>query len=362
MRFISVSELSGSYKTTALGFEGPDSSTVKTNTFEPAIFEPASWLPGPHLQTLGARFLRPSGGVPLHRERVELDDGDFIDLDFAYGSERSEEGPMVLLLHGLEGSAKSKYALQTYRYLDDMGIASVGMNARSCSGELNRLARMYHSGETGDLDFILRMLNERFGGRVRGIVGFSLGGNALLKYLGESGDSISKLVDGAVAVSVPYDLSQGADYLDRPSARIYRGYLLGKLRKKVWAKRELMPSFVDAKIASTAENFRIFDDAVTSRLHGFSDADDYYRQSSCKQFLGGIRVPTLLIQAADDPFQPHTTMPHREVEENPFLVAAFSKAGGHVGFVGKSTPWQPLFWAEREAGRFMAHILNGKGE
>ena len=327
--------------------------------FVPSSFRPAWWLPGPHLQTLGARWLRSKLEVPFHRERLELPDGDFIDLDFAFGplGTAGDRSPVVLVLHGLEGSARSGYAKQLYRSLRDLEINSVGLNFRSCSGELNRLPRMYHSGETEDLGWVLRLLAERYPDRPRGVLGVSLGGNVLLKFLGESGESVRPFVEVAAAISVPFDLSAGADCLRRPGGRLYARYLLRKLRRKVEAKRGILPPAVDLSKAVRARTFREFDDAATAPLHGFASAEDYYRRSSSARFLTGVRVPTLLLHSADDPFLPPRSIPRAAVEANPQLDAAFTARGGHVGFVSGNSPFRPTFWAEREAARFLSGHL-----
>ncbi len=331
--------------------------------FVPSDFRAAAWLPGRHLQTLGARLLRSERGVPLTRERLETPDGDFVDLDFPFEPPQPnarDERPIVLVLHGLEGSARSKYALETYRALAHHGLACVGLNFRSCSGELNRLARMYHSGDTGDLAYVLQVLTARFPDRRKGAVGFSIGGNALLKYLGESGVAARNRLAVAAAVSVPFDLAAGADYLERLGGKVYSWYLIRKLQRKVKAKIRILPSHVDVRRALAAKSFRVFDDAATAPLHGFSDAEEYYRQSSSAQFLDNIQIPTLLIHSADDPFLPAKCVPLHRAHENPNIVAAFTSRGGHVGFVS-GAPWRPVFWAEREVGRFMGEMLNESG-
>lgn len=327
--------------------------------FIPSAFRPAWWLPGPHLQTVGGRWLRSKLDIPFHRERLELPDGDFIDLDFAFkplGS-ADQSRPIVLVLHGLEGSAQSGYARQLYRALRDHEIDSVGLNFRSCSGGPNRLPRLYHSGETEDLRWVLRLLAQRYPQRRRGVVGVSLGGNVLLKFLGESGASVRPYVEAAVAISVPFDLSAGADSLLRPRGRLYAAFLLRKLRRKIKIKREMMPPGVDVSRAAAARTFREFDDAATAPLHGFASAEDYYQRSSCCRFLEEIRVPTYLLHSADDPFLPPRCIPRRTVEANPHLSATFTARGGHVGFVSGNTPFRPTFWAEQEAVRFLAEHL-----
>ena len=330
--------------------------------FDPSPFRPARWLPGRHLQTLGARLLRRRGGVPLWRERIELPDGDFVDLDFAVdpaGLARDGAQPLVLITHGLEGSARSKYALETYRTLKRMGIASVGLNFRSCSGELNRLPRLYHSGDTGDIAFVVRLLAERYPRSRKGVIGFSLGGNALLKHLGEAGTAIRPHLDAAAAVSVPYDLSAGSDHLDCPTGRMYTWYLLRKLQRKVRAKQGIMPPEVNIERALTARTFREFDDAATAPLHRFDGAEDYYRRSSSHGFVGKIAIPTLLLQAANDPFLPVDRVPVAAAQNNPNVVFSLTPSGGHVGFVARSTPWNPVFWCEHEVARFMGAMLCG---
>ncbi len=337
---------------------------MSLSNFAQSTFKPARWLPGPHLQTAGARFLRPGGNMPLWRERIELPDGDFVDLDFVTDPKTlpGNGRPLVLLLHGLEGSAQSKYALEAYRALNRQGIASVGLNFRSCSGELNRLPRLYHSGETADIEYILRLLAERFPDQRRGVIGFSLGGNALLKFLGESGDHARRYVEAAAAISVPYDLSAGADYLDRPSGRIYMWFLLRKLQRKVRAKLQVMPPEVDTSRALSATTFREFDDAATAPLHKFEGAEDYYRRSSSAQYVTRIRIPTLLLQSTDDPFQPGRCVPVEAFRDNEHILSAVMENGGHVGFVARSLPWKPVFWAEREMARFMQAMLAGSRE
>jgi len=315
-------------------------------------FSPPFWLPGPHLQTLGARLLRSRApGPALTRERVELPDGDFLDLDATVGDSR---GPLVVVLHGLEGSARSGYAREAYRALLARGIACVGLNFRSCSGELNRTLRLYHSGETGDLRFILGVLKRRFPGRPLGALGFSLGGNILLKYLGEEA-SAAPLAAGA-AISVPFDLAAGARRLEQGISRGYRRYLVGKLKRKTQAKAVLLDGRVDLDRVRLSRTFEEFDDAATAPLHGFTGAQDYYARSSSSQYLAAIRVPTLLIHAQDDPFLPSGAIPRAAVAGNRFLSAEFTRYGGHVGFVS-GPPWAPVFWAEGRAAGFLAGYI-----
>jgi len=320
-------------------------------------FRPSPWFPGPHAQTLGARVIRSRmGGVELRRERLTLPDGDFLDLDWvvcADGYECRTESPLVLVIHGLEGSALSGYAKELYRALGKRGIAGVGMNFRSCSGELNVLPRLYHSGETEDISTVISTVRSRFPDRPLGAVGVSLGGNVLLKFLGERGDTATSLLTAAVAISVPFDLSVGADYVERGFSRVYRWSLVGRLKKKVRAKAELLRGLIDIEQTLKSRTFREFDDASTAPLHGFRDAEDYYSRSSSAGFIHKIRVRTLLIQALDDPFLPPSAVPSEIARDNPHVDALFTEHGGHVGFV-EGSPWRPRFWAEQTAARFVA--------
>ncbi|MBI2535943.1 MAG: hydrolase [Gemmatimonadetes bacterium] len=315
-------------------------------------FRPAWWLPGPHAQTLGARWLRSrEGETALRRERVQLPDGDFLDLDF---SDLDPRLPLVVVLHGLEGSARSTYALEMYRALRARDIRAVGLNFRSCSGEVNRAPRLYHSGETGDLAYVLDLLRRRFPDRPIGAMGFSLGGNVLLKYLGEAGGAVEPAA--AAAISVPFDLGAGAVHLERGFSRAYRRYLVRKLQRKTRAKAALLRGRISVENVLAARTFVEFDDAATAPLHGFRDAEDYYAKSSCAQYLSAIRVPTLLIHSADDPFLPAESIPRVAVAANPFIRAAFTETGGHVGFVS-GPPWAPVLWAERRAAGFLGEQL-----
>lgn len=325
--------------------------------FVPRPFRPARWLPGRHGQTIAGRYLRTPAGVRYRRERMETEDGDFVDLDWATvdGFELPPHSPLVLLVHGLEGSANSSYILETSRALAAAGLRAVAMNLRSCSGEPNRTLRFYHAGDTADLAAVFRHLREREPEAPFGAVGFSLGGNVLLKYLGERGEGSA--VRAAVGVSVPFDLMAGAVYMDGSfMGRIYTEAMLRSLRRKFSEKAERIGDRCDAPRALASRSFRDFDDAVTARLHGFRDMADYYGQSSSRQFLPSIRVPTLLLHSADDPFVPPHVIPREAVAANPSLTAVFTEHGGHVGFI-QGTPWAPEFWAESEAARFLAERL-----
>jgi uncharacterized protein len=355
-----------------------------SHPFTPRPFRPAWWLPGGHLQTLGGKYLRNPPSLPLRRHRLDTPDGDFVDVDFgpgandgglahgssgadpragsssnpAFGPGLRDDAPLVLILHGLEGFSRRPYVLHAMAALAARGVASACLNFRSCSGEPNRVPRMYHSGETEDAELVLRFLRERWPHRSLGALGFSLGGNVLLKLMGEREDGGLGLLGAAVAISVPYDLDAGSTYLERgPLGLRYSRYFVDSLKRKVRAKEHLLAPLLDLEAVYRARTIREFDERATAPLHGFRDATDYYRRSSSGGYLEGIRVPTLLIHAHDDPFLPPASIPYGIQDRNPALTAAFVRSGGHVGFVSGTAPGRPRFWAEEEAGRFLAGRL-----
>lgn len=321
-------------------------------------FRAARWAPGPHAQTLGARILRPSESPFVDRERLWTPDEDFLDLDWA--PDPGPGAPVVLVMHGLEGSAQRRYMRNVCGELTRAGMLAVALNFRGCSGEPNRAPHYYHSGKTDDPDLVLRTLRERFPSRRFGALGFSLGGNVLLKLLGEREDGGGGLVDAAVVISVPYDLAAGCDLLERSlMGRFYASYFLRSLQSKLLLKDGTLRKLVDLEAATRARTIREFDDHVTAPLHGFDGAGDYYADSSSVRYLEGIGIPTLLLHAVDDPFLPADHIPDRQAEANPHLHLALQPKGGHVGFL-QGTPRTPSFWAEEEGARFLAETLGAR--
>jgi uncharacterized protein len=339
----------------------PDSAgaTSLHRGFEPHPFKPAPWLPGPHLQTVGGKFLRPETRNGLVRNRIQTPDGDFLDLDLSPDLPLGGGPPLVLVLHGLEGNTARGYVRLAVQELARRGVAAAGLNFRSCSGEPNLQPRFYHSGETGDLAHVIEWLRDRYPRSPLGALGFSLGGNVLLKFLGESGDhEAARTLRAAVAVSVPFDLVAGTRALEGGAmGRVYTHYFLRSLREKTEAKADLLEGHVELEAVRRARTLREYDEAATAPLHGFSGARVYYERSSSALYLARVRVPTLLLQAEDDPFLPRDALPVDTVRMNPALLAGFTPAGGHVGFVGGPVPWRPTFWAEAEGARYLAHIL-----
>jgi len=322
-------------------------------------FVAPGWLRGAHAQTIGGRLLRTTGGVSFRKERLTTPDGDFLDLEFAAveGIPLPEQAPLVLKLHGLEGSAHSGYSVELARALAGKGVRSVGLNFRSCGGEMNRTARFYHSGETDDLAFVLDHLLQTTPASRLGVLGFSLGGNVLLKYLGEQGAAAERKVRTAVAVSVPYDLAACANRMTRGFARIYAAFFLRSLRAKVRSKKTQLAGLCELDRVLTATKVRDFDDALTAPLHGFAGAEDYYTRSSAGQFLHAITIPTLLIHSMDDPIAVADSIPHALIAANTHLETAFTETGGHVGFVSGPGPWAPRFWAEERGAGYLAATL-----
>jgi hypothetical protein len=304
-------------------------------------------------------MMRHKSGIIFQRRRIDTPDGDFIDLDFpeVAGVLPPKDAPIVLLLHGLEGNARRSYACETYHRLARLGIRSVGMNYRSCSGEINRTARFYHSGATDDVALVIARLAEWFPSSRRGLIGFSLGANLALKFVGEQGIEGSSWVDTAVAVSPPFDMAKSSDLLTHGFNRLYVHYFLQTLRPKIRVKAALLEPLADVEKMLAARTFRDFDNVGTAPLGGFRDADDYYQKCSTAQFLPHIHVPTLVLRALDDPLFAPDDVPYELIEANPCLTAGITPQGGHMGFVA-GQPGQFNCWAEQEATRFLAaHLL-----
>lgn len=285
-------------------------------------------------------------------------DGDFLDLDWQDGA---PDAPLVLVLHGLEGCVRSHYVVGVLDFVRALGWRGVALNFRSCSGELNRLPRFYHSGDTGDLEEIVELLIDREPALRLGIVGVSLGGNVLVKWLGERGHRVPAAVGAAVGISVPFDLAGCAEVLRRPGFGkwVYTANFLRTMRAKVAEKARTYPGFVDVAAARRARTFHEYDDAVTAPLHGFANAQDYWTRSSCGPYLPGVRRPLLLINAVDDPFVPASCLPDPATLP-PGVQAELSARGGHCGFWEGAWPWQARPWAERRAIEFVAGVLTGQ--
>ncbi len=316
----------------------------------PPRFVPARWLCNAHLQTVYAAVLAPAPRVALRRERWETPDGDFVDVDFLDGPAGT---PWVQLFHGLEGSSASPYARTLMETVRLRGWRGSVLNFRGCSGEPNRLARAYHSGDSEEVDWVLRRLKARAAGAPLFAVGVSLGGNALAKWLGERGEAALEVAERAVAVCAPVDLTAAGDALGRGLGRMYTRHFLRSLRRNALARLERFPGLYDGPAVRRSQTLRDFDNLVTAPLHGFRDTDDYWARASAKPWLPSVRVPLLLLNARDDPFLPQGALP-TEREVAPAVRLEFPDRGGHVGFVSGPFPGH-IEWLPRRIFHFLEH-------
>jgi uncharacterized protein len=322
-------------------------------------YTPAWWVPGAHLRTLWGKFVR-RVAVETRSERWETPDGDELELRRIDSPRHvSNLTPRLLVLHGLEGTIRSHYLLGVLAQAKLRGWCADALIFRSCNGEVTRARRLYHSGETSDLDFVVRRLVREHPGEPLLLAGFSLGGNVLLKWLGEQTDRLPSEVRGAVAVSVPFDLERGARFIERGFGRVYTRHFLRTLKAKARAKLARDPGLFDARALDRASTLYEFDDVVTAPVHGFVDAHDYYERSSSWRYLAAIRRPTLLLSAFDDPFLPADVLHQveRTASLNPFLTAEFHSHGGHVGFISGVSPFAPRYYAEHRLFDFLGNLL-----
>lgn len=319
-------------------------------------FRPAWWLKNRHAQTLYSSL--PVSGAPrikVRSEVLELPDGDVTVVDWMTGGPEPDSGaPIMIVLHGLEGSAASPYARMLLQAAADHGWRGAVLHFRDCGDYRNRLPRRYHAGETSDIRFFLETL--RTGGHEGPMVaaGFSLGGNVLLKHLGESG--ATTLLDAAVAVCVPLNLHNSAQALSIGFSRVYEFYLLKKMKAAVRRKFTQYTAAFDWHRTMAARTFAEFDDAVTAPLHGFSGKDEYYDRCSSISFLRDIQVPTLIINALDDPFMTPASLPGAAGLSDCTQLES-SAHGGHIGFINGGTPWKPKYYLPgRIIGFLSAHV------
>jgi predicted alpha/beta-fold hydrolase len=308
------------------------------------------WLPGGHAQTIWPLLIK--GPLPdYRRERWDTPDGDFIDLDWIEGRAGA---PCVVLFHGLEGSSGSHYARRLMYAAESRGWHGVVVHFRGCSGEPNRLPRAYHSGDSQEVDWVLRRLHARSYPALF-VAGVSLGANALLKWLAEQGALASRVVNAAAAVSAPLDLAASNTALSSGFNRVYAQHFLRTLIPAAQAKEKRFPGRIDLRRAQAARTLRDFDDAVTAPLHGFLGADDYYARSSAGPLLAAVQTPTLLLHAANDPFLPQAALPRRENLPTA-ITLEICQSGGHVGFVHGALPGRIDWMPQRLLAHFGAHL------
>lgn len=322
-------------------------------------FSPPWWARNPHIQTI-LPVLTKVDRPQLERERLELSDGDFIDLDWQ-GKPKANQA-IVIIVHGLEGSSSSHYARRILAACKAQQLCAVVHHHRSCSGELNRLVRGYHSGDTQDIQQTLIQLKQRYPDSPLLAVGYSLGGNVLVKYQGEQQEK--SLLERAVAVSAPLHLAACAKRLEKGFSKVYQSYLIKQLQEKMLGKvstpalQPLMP--IGKAEIEQLTTFYAFDDKITAPLHGFNGVDDYYHRASGLPYLSQIQKPTLVIHAKDDPFMTHAVIPtHDQLADQ--VEYELHDNGGHVGFIEGGSPWRPRYYIEKRILSFLTSHIDKPG-
>lgn len=307
-----------------------------------------------HINTIFPALFRKVEGVHYERERWNTPDGDFLDLDWSASSTGHSRGKLLVLLHGLEGNADRPYMRGMARFFNRKGWDAVGMNFRGCSGAPNLQLRSYHIGETGDLKWVLGRILESRGYHTIALVGFSLGGNVVLKYLGENGEGAPPEVRCGVAFSVPCDVMSANAEIDKWKNWLYRQRFISSLNAKIREKAHRFPEALSLP-ELMPRNFRQFDGSFTAPIHGFRDAEDYWTSNSCLRFLPGIRRPALLASARDDSFLSAACYPFRLAERHPHLFLEAPRWGGHVGFVSSGPAG--AYWSEQRAFQFVREAV-----
>ena len=300
------------------------------------------WLPDGHSQSIYPSLFRKVPLTHSHSERLELPDGDFLDVDWHLRNRELHEKPLLIVSHGLEGDSRRHYITGLIRSFPE--FHALAWNYRSCSGDPNRNLRFYHSGATDDLDFVIQEALSR-GVKDIYLAGFSLGGNLSLKWLGENGKKASQFVRKAVAFSVPLHLSSSSQQLTRRENRLYTHRFLQTLLEKVTEKSARYPQDITPSMLASIRSLYEFDNVITGPLHGFKDAEDYYERNSSLYFLSGIRVPTLIVNAKNDPFLSQECLP--EQIDSDFVQIELPDSGGHCGFYPRNYRGQT--WAEQRA-------------
>ncbi|NEO83099.1 MAG: alpha/beta fold hydrolase [Spirulina sp. SIO3F2] len=337
-------------------------TTAPALTFKPTCpFQPVWWCTNPHAQTIAGVVFATTPRLPWQRQRLDTPDGDFLDID-RLPAPNPKSSPRLLLLHGLESSSRGHEVRNLMAAGQAAGWESIALNFRTCGGEMNRAERAYHSGETNDLAWLIEQVLQEDATRPILGIGISLGANVLLKYLGEQGKNAPAQLQGAVAISTPFDLNQATIEIEQGFNLLYMQRFVLSLKQKAWTKQKIHPHLFEPQVIRSIQTLSGFDEKITAPLHGFASARDYWTQSSSAQFLPHIHVPTLLISAQDDPFCPGHYLPYQQVEQNPFLVALFPESGGHAAFIDGGYPYRLQFWSHRQAIAFLQHVGSGFSE
>lgn len=316
---------------------------IKNTTYEPPFL-----LNNGHIQSIYPAIFRKVKGINYTRQRIDTPDNDFMDLDLS----RTGSDKIAILLHGLEGHSNRSYIRGMVKTCNRNGFDAVAMNFRGCSGEPNRLLRSYHHGSSDDLHLVVEYILANNNYKSVSLIGFSLGANVIIKYLGEKKFPLSPAIKNAVGISTPFDLTSCARKLADKSNRVYMKRFLNMLHKKIKAKMAVMPDKINDDNFGEIHTFKEFDDRYTAPIHGFTSAEDYWMKCSSKQFIQGIKIPTLVINALDDPFLTEKCFPYEEAEKSDYLYFESPQSGGHNGFIAFNK--DGVYWHEK---RGMAFIL-----
>jgi uncharacterized protein len=318
---------------------------IKNSTYQKPFY-----LFNGHWETIVPSTFRKIKGVAYERERLELSDGDFLDLDWLKnkGENKSEAknktSKLVIISHGLEGSSERHYSKGMAKYFSQRGWDAIAWNCRGCSGEINRLPRFYHHGATEDLDAVVQHAINKNQYDTIALVGLSMGGSLTLKYFGENAGKLHPSIKTGVVFSVPCDLGSSARELDKPEKKFYLNRFLKKLGKKIKEKSKIFPELISYENFDKIKSFREFDNRYTAPLHGFKDANDFYQRASSGNYIAAIQLPTLIVNALNDPFLPKTCFPFSIAENHLHVNLETPIHGGHVGFTlaGREENWMEV--------------------
>lgn len=300
-----------------------------------------------HVQTIYPTLVRRVNGVNYRRERVDTPDDDFIDIDFS----EIKSDKIAVVAHGLEGNSHRAYVMGMVRCLNRYGWDVAAWNFRGCSGEINRKPKFYHGGATYDLDTVIKHLTENYNYREIHLVGFSMGGNINLKYLNDYKDELPDTLRGTVSFSVPCDLASSAKKISIIAGGLYMKRFVKMLKDKMKAKSKLMPDQIDTNGLDDIKTFEEFDNRYTAPLHGFRDVEDYWEKASCKNLLSNIEVPSLIVNAKNDPFLTESCFPIEQTRQNEYVHLEIPDNGGHVGFIRFAD--SGIYWSEKRAVEFL---------
>jgi predicted alpha/beta-fold hydrolase len=323
-------------------------------------FQPPKWLASCHLQTILPIFNKPTPTMRVRHERLDLPDDDFLDLSWADDS-LPETSPLIILLHGIAGNVNSHYVKRFFNAIHKSGYRSVLVHFRGAGLSPNKKPFAYHSGATEDLNLVIQFLNQRYPNCPKGVIGFSMGGNILLKWLGETPHL--KPIDLGIAVSVPFDLASCADTLNEGVSKLYQAYILKDLKYLTFRKlHQVGPVInVNENQLMSVNTIREYDNLITAPLYGFADADDYYRKTSCRYFLRGISNQVVILHAKDDPFMSPDSIP-KQADLSKTTMLELSERGGHLGFIDGHDKMFPNFWLPQRIIYYLDNAFGRKGE